>query len=264
MLSAAVLAPLMIALVILGGVWYLGGIAVACGAAVWEGTALFGAFAEGPPGNVWRYLTVASGAVLLVGVQIGLTHPYATQVTVAALLVAGLAALPAGGAPARRYLHWALSVATLLYIVGLGAHFILLRALRQGIGWTLLACAITWGTDIGAFFVGRRFGKRPFFAEISPHKTVEGAAGGLAAGVVSAIIVIEAAGLHVPWYAAPLIGLTVSVLAQAGDLAESLLKREAGVKDSGTLIPGHGGVLDRIDSLLFAITVTFYWRLLFS
>ncbi|MGH2343652.1 MAG: phosphatidate cytidylyltransferase, partial [Chloroflexota bacterium] len=144
-----------------------------------------------------------------------------------------------------------------------GSHFLLLREARQGLAWTVLACAVTWSTDIGAFFVGRRWGKTGFFTRISPKKTREGAVGSLIAGTAAAVAVIAGGGLHVPALVTPVVGLSVSAIAQAGDLVESLLKREAGVKDSGTIIPGHGGVLDRIDSLLFAVTLTFYWRLLF-
>jgi phosphatidate cytidylyltransferase len=172
-------------------------------------------------------------------------------------LVASLLGLILGGAPAKRTVAWAIGAAAVAYIAGLGLHFILIRDTSQGLAWTLLACAVTWSTDIGAFFTGLRFGKTPFFRAISPKKTLEGAGGGLAAGMLAAVIVVAAGGLHVP-------AAAVSASAQAGDLVESLVKREAGTKDSGTLIPGHGGVLDRIDSLLFAVTVTYYLRLLFS
>lgn len=263
-LSALVLAPAMIVLAVLGGVWYLAAIALACGIGVWEATALFAAFGESPPDPRWRYLAAGAGVVLLAGIQAGFGHRDVTQVIWVAVLVASLALLLAGGQPARRFLAWAMAAASLLYVVGLGSHFLLLRETKQGLGWTVLACAVTWGTDIGAFFVGRSWGKTGFFITISPKKTLEGAVGGLAAGVVAAVAVIAVAGLHVPWFAAPLVGLSVSAIAQAGDLVESLLKREAGVKDSGTIIPGHGGALDRIDSLLFAVTLTFYWRLLFA
>jgi phosphatidate cytidylyltransferase len=169
-----------------------------------------------------------------------------------------------GGKPAKRVLEWAIGAASIGYVVGLGSHFILLRGVGQGLAWTLLACAVTWSTDIGAYFVGRSYGRRPFFKVISPHKTLEGAAGGLAAGTLAAIMVALVAGLHVTFFQSLLVGATVSVVAQMGDLVESLVKREAGVKDSGTLIPGHGGVLDRIDSLLFAVTAAYYLRLLFA
>src|SRR5579864_2267408 len=175
-LSALVLAPVMIALVILGGLPYLAGIAVACGIGVWEATGLFAGFGEAPTDPRWRYLAVATSVIVLGGVQLGFDHRHATQVIAALILVASLGLLLAGGSPARRFLAWAMAAASIIYVVGLGSHFLLLRATRQGLSWTILACAVTWSTDIGAFFVGRRFGKTSFFAAISPKKTAEGAA----------------------------------------------------------------------------------------
>ena len=114
--------------------------------------------------------------------------------------------------------------------------------------------------DVGALFAGRRFGRRPIAAAISPNKTIEGALGGALASVVVSYVVLDLIGLH-PWEAkagaALALGLLVAVLAPIGDLMESMLKREAGVKDSSHLIPGHGGALDRVDSLLFTLPFGF-------
>jgi phosphatidate cytidylyltransferase len=263
-LSAAVLAPIAVALVVLGGLPFLAGILVMCLVALWELTGLLGAAAAEMLANrAWRYLTLAAGGLLLAGVYADHFRSGAAQAAAAALLVASLAGLVLGGAPAKRILEWAAGAAGIVYICGLGSHFILLRESDRGLAWTLLACLVTWCTDIGALFAGKYFGTHPFFPSISPKKTVEGAIGGLLAGMVVAVPVMALGDMHAPLSLGPLIGLSISVSAQAGDLVESLVKREAGVKDSGTIIPGHGGVLDRIDSLLFAIALTYYWRILF-
>ena len=262
-LSALVLLPLAIGLTLAGGTPFLLGVMAMCGLAAWEASALIGGPAGLHEARTWRYLAVGATIVAILGAALQSWRHDAAQMIAALLLVCSLVGLVFGGKPSRRFLEWSCGVAVVAYIAGLGVHFVLLRGVQQGLGWVLLACLVTWSTDSGAYFAGRRFGKRPFFAAISPKKTLEGALGGLLAGSAAAAAVVLA-GLHVALPLAPLIGLSVSAMAQLGDLLESLLKREAGVKDSGTLIPGHGGILDRIDSLLFAMTITFYWQMLIA
>jgi phosphatidate cytidylyltransferase len=135
-----------------------------------------------------------------------------------------------------------------------------------GAGMLLFPLVLTWVSDTAAYAGGRLMGRRRLIPSVSPAKTVEGALAGVAgtviAGAVYAHMVLDSwFGLPVGLLAGAAIGLVVSPVAQLGDLAESVLKRAAGVKDSGTVLPGHGGVLDRFDSLFFAIPVT-YWLLL--
>jgi phosphatidate cytidylyltransferase len=138
------------------------------------------------------------------------------------------------------------------YAVGAGAGTILV----------VLPILLTWATDVGAYAVGRTMGSRKLIPSVSPGKTVEGALGGLALAVVICLLYVKFlmmryAQLAMTIQGAILFAIVVSVAAQTGDLAESLLKREAGVKDSSRIIPGHGGILDRFDSLLFALPIAF-------
>ena len=120
-------------------------------------------------------------------------------------------------------------------------------------GWIVLLVLGVWSFDTGACFIGKRFGQRKFLTHISPSKTYAGLIGGVVAATAVGAVVLF--GLGQPPVTALIVGPLLSLAAQAGDLAESMLKRAAGAKDSGALIPGHGGVLDRVDSFLFAAPV---------
>lgn len=131
-------------------------------------------------------------------------------------------------------------------------------AAPRGLAWLLTAILITWLSDSGAYLIGRQFGRRPLIPVVSPKKTVEGLAGGLGCAALTGALAVWLFGLDVNVLWGLLIGLVIGVVGVVGDLAESVLKRQAGVKDSGTLIPGHGGMLDRLDALLFTLTAGWY------
>lgn len=128
--------------------------------------------------------------------------------------------------------------------------------------WVVLAMALAWGSDTGAYFAGRFFGKRKLAPAISPAKTVEGAIGGLAASVFFAVIGSLFFLPELPLAHAIPLAIVANALGQAGDLAESLIKRSTGVKDSGSILPGHGGLLDRIDALMFTATACLIYNLI--
>ncbi len=123
--------------------------------------------------------------------------------------------------------------------------------------WILVLLAGVWSFDTGAYLVGRAVGRRPFLPWISPKKTLEGVLGGLVVATLVVALVLWISGSSP--LEALVLGPLLGIVAQSGDLAESLLKRAAGAKDSGTLIPGHGGILDRVDSILFAAPVLAAW-----
>ena len=143
-----------------------------------------------------------------------------------------------------------LALGIALYTGGLLAFGPLLRGLEQGREWVLLAVLVTFAADTSAFFVGRAVGRTPLAPRTSPGKTREGAVGGLAGAAAACIVLGRLFRLPAALPAQLLLGLLMGVTAQAGDLAESWMKRKAEVKDSGTLIPGHGGILDRLDSIV--------------
>lgn len=158
---------------------------------------------------------------------------------------------------------WIALLAGVLLLGWVGGHFFRLRGLGgMAMQWTLLAMISTWVADSAAYLVGSRYGRRKLAPRLSPNKTVEGYAAGIVLGTV--LTGVLAFFLQLPLGVAVLLGLLISVISPAGDLGISLLKREAGVKDSGTMIPGHGGALDRIDSLVWSVTIAYYLVLFFA
>ena len=164
-------------------------------------------------------------------------------------------------AAGANFRHIAAGIFTLLYVGWLGSHLVLLRTLPSGEEWLLLAVFAVMATDTGAFAAGRLLGRHRLLPQISPTKTVEGAVGGLFAGFSAVVLINLLPDLDVTYWKIALLGLILPLLAQIGDLSESAIKRSLGVKDFSRLIPGHGGVLDRLDSLLFGVpTVYFFVR----
>ena len=158
---------------------------------------------------------------------------------------------------------WALTVAGGIYIGFSLSYFIRLCAIEQGMYWLILALLGTWICDSGAYFVGRSFGKRKLAPKISPKKTWEGAIGGFVTGIL-AVVLLGYFMLDVSMGYGFILGVFVVAAATLGDLAESVIKRQVGVKDSGALIPGHGGMLDRIDSLLFVVPTVYCGAVILS
>lgn len=155
----------------------------------------------------------------------------------------------------------AMSLLGIFYIPLLLSHAILLRALPAGRDWIFLVLFVVMASDTLAYFVGMKFGKHRLYEAVSPKKTIEGSLGGLLGAVLGASICKVWFFSALSGFDVLLIGLGVGAFSQLGDLVESLLKRSFGVKDSGSLIPGHGGLLDRLDSLLFAFPVTYYYAI---
>ena len=157
---------------------------------------------------------------------------------------------------------WSLTVAIAIYLGWPLSLIPLLRGFQMGFSsglWWLLTLILgVWGFDTGAFFAGHFFGRHKLAPAISPGKTWEGVAGGLIFSVTAALL-CTVRPLGVSWYLAIVLGLVIGVAATLGDLAESLIKRQTHVKDSGQFVPGHGGILDRIDSLLFAVIVVYFF-----
>lgn len=138
------------------------------------------------------------------------------------------------------------------FYVGLGFHYFI-ETRFIGVEFVIFVLLVVWTTDSGAYFVGRKFGKHKLWPEISPKKTVEGFVGGIVIAVLFAIAMQLIYPFAQGWVQLILVTIVASIVGQMGDLVESAIKRHYGVKDSGNILPGHGGILDRFDSLLFVV-----------
>jgi phosphatidate cytidylyltransferase len=281
LLTAAVLIPLVLAVAISGEPWMSIVVGVVAFLGMIELISLLDAGGFEPPQVVGLgagLMVSAAGLVTanraLIGGALADLLDAADPIGLTMLMLAAAAVVLAIAAFARPdprtgFISWATTVFGVAYL-GILVPFVAVTGhlappggsastavgalgLRSGVAWSLLLLLVVWGYDSGAFIVGRWLGRRRLIDHVSPSKTVEGLIGGLLTATVAAGIGGALVGLD-PWQ--PLVlGPLIGMAAQAGDLAESLIKRAAGRKESGFLVPGHGGILDRIDSFLFAAPV---------
>lgn len=157
----------------------------------------------------------------------------------------------------------AFALLAFIYIPFLLMHLVLLRQTTFGVQWLLVVMLIVMTNDSAAYYSGSAFGKHRLYPLVSPKKSIEGAVGGLFGSLCGTLLAKFTFFPQLTFCDAAVTALVIGMVGQAGDLFESLLKRSFNVKDSGTIIPGHGGVLDRLDSILFAAPITYYYVLFF-
>jgi phosphatidate cytidylyltransferase len=258
-LSAVVLAPIVILLVYVGGLpWALG-------------IALVGAVAWGEMSRLLRRSDFAVDRLLgLFFVVLAIAAAYLNASGVIkfdllspllALLIMSSLIYALYDKSERPTQNWAINVASALYLGFMLRYFVILRERPNGMNWVFFAFFMTWIGDTSAYFVGRSLGRRKLFPRISPKKTWEGLAGEIV-GCMIAGPLLGAWLVGINWWQGLIVGLLVAVLGTFGDFAVSLLKRMAQVKDTGALIPGHGGILDRLDSLMFTFPLIAFFAIL--
>ena len=272
LLVAAVGIPLALLLIHLGG-WYLGALLMVAAAV---GTHEFYVVASARAARPVHWLGLPAAALLVV---LAVHDPVfaawggrALALVMILVLLAACAVVFCRTIDEEPLLSASATVLGALYTGGTLSFAVLLRSLpettgtipvhpREGTLLVLLPLGITWAGDTAAFFVGRSIGKTRLAPRVSPGKTVEGGVGGLAAsvavGVAAGFVLDDFGTVPLSPLTGGLIGLVLGAAAQVGDLAESVLKREAGVKDSGAILPGHGGVLDRLDALFFTLPLAY-------
>lgn len=159
-------------------------------------------------------------------------------------------------------LDWLLGVMLgLIYLAVPLTAFVSIKGLEHGGYWILFVLVIVWANDTFAYYTGKTLGTNKLSPVISPNKTYEGAIGGLVGGVVIAFIYNHYFSMELGFFQVIIVAVILGIIGITGDLAESLIKRATGVKDSGSLIPGHGGLMDRIDSLVFTVPALYYYLL---
>lgn len=160
------------------------------------------------------------------------------------------------------FASWVYTISGVLFIGWLLSHYVALRELESGRDWVFFALFVTFASDSTAYFVGSAIGKHHLAPSISPKKTWEGAVGGVVGAIAVGMLLVMILNLPINYIAAVSLSIAVSIVGQLGDLLESLFKRRVGVKDSGKTIPGHGGFLDRMDSVVFAGVFVYYYVLI--
>ncbi len=253
--------PIGITLMVQGGVWFAALVAIFLGLAAWEYTRLFRVDGYQPNSP----LVVAGVLLLVVGRHLDgfESAPWMLSLIILALMSYHMFAFERGRDKAAS--DFVISLGGVLYIGWMGSYLVSLRSLDDGFWWLLVVLPAIWWADMGAYFLGKRFGRRKLSPRLSPGKTWFGYLSGIPTAILGTVL------LTLLWYRlglrddsaitlgrAGILGVVLSVAAPLGDLGESMFKRQVGEKDSSNLIPGHGGFFDRIDSWLWAAVIGFY------
>jgi phosphatidate cytidylyltransferase len=249
-ITSLILAAIGIPAIILGGYYYFALITFFLGVAALEFGRIFGR------------VDCKVSEILLIGcvILIATVRTFFPNLAAAALTLSVLAAmtwhlLAYERGRDRAGSDFAVTAAGIVYLGWIGSYLITLRTMPGGLWWLVIVLPTIWLADMAAYFVGIRFGKHPLSPRLSPKKTWEGYWAGVVFGTLSSIGLVilwhSLGGPAIAWWKGAALGAALSVLTTLGDLGESMFKRQAGVKDSSNIFPGHGGVLDRIDSWLW-------------
>ncbi len=257
--TAAVAVPPFLFIVWQGGHWFAVLVGLAAGMGAWE----LGRMAERGGQRTVPAVAALSAAALAVSYYFAPENMEGAAVLLASLAVSAAIAMPFVHRLRAPLGSGMATVCIVLVVGGTLFHASLLREFDSvtgdsGRSWIFFLLGVTFATDTAAYFVGRAVGSRPLAPNVSPNKTWEGAIGGFLGAVVCGVLLNTALGLDADMRVAAIGSAILGVCGQLGDLFESKLKRMAGVKDSGTLFPGHGGVLDRMDSLMWNVVVLYY------
>jgi len=259
-LASAIFLPCLIVIARRGGYYYVGLIDIMILIGLWE----FYRMMEAKGLRPYKTMGILSGLALswYVFFQQGIYANLLLSIIFIGTMTLELARKDKGLA----VYHISVTVFGVFYVAWLGSHLILLRELphlkrldySMGFSFVIVAFALTWCYDTGAYFIGSWFGKRQLLPSVSPGKTVEGALGGLVLSIVGILVVRRLLAPYLSLVQAVGLAVFASIVGQLGDLAESMIKRDVKIKDASTTIPGHGGVLDRFDSLLFTSPLLYY------
>ena len=254
-LAALVFTPLFLLLIIKGSYFHYSILVlVLASLGLWEYFNLVGDRID----RKMRYIGILWGILLAGGLYVGSSQVIIAMLTFGFISIC-LLRLSKAGSLGTVFQEIGYTFIGPLYVGLLLGHLTLIRATVEGREYTLLLFLTIWMGDIAAFYTGLSIGKNKLYPEISPNKTVEGAIG----GIIGCVIVVAAARVlymkQMSIVDVAVISIGIAVMGQLGDLCESMFKRAAGVKDSGNLIPGHGGILDRFDSVMFAAPFLYYY-----
>ncbi len=266
--TAAVGVPLLVLAIWFGAPW----LTILIAAAALGGTYEFYRMANFDRREPLLYLGLLWALALVLSPHYLNRSPDVLSLVITATMLISLVWLLRSPSREKAFHNWAWTIVGALYVGWMLSYWLSLRGLENspeyGRNWVYLAMLTTFANDTGAFFIGRATGRHKLAPAISPSKTWEGAIGGLTCAILGAIVIATVLNLISLKLGSPfvfkywqivLLGFLVSLFAQLGDLVESLLKRNTGAKESGNLLPGHGGILDRFDSLIFVGAVAYYY-----